>query len=133
MATTGTTRLRRTALLVGALATLGLAIWLFPTADPISPTGPTNSVPMVAAVPEDSPAGSAQTALDQVLGAGHSVVTASAVYGAGSSRRSTTYDPSRTAALSQSQATAPGYRASVTNNGVSSTVTGTSRARRSSE
>lgn len=108
-------------LLVGALIAICFGLWQFPA------TG-TTTTSALATIPVgdpavDSLAAPAQSALDQVLGVGHSVVTATATYGAASSRRTTTYDPRHVAVLDQSQVTTPGYRSSVTDNGVSSAVT----------
>jgi flagellar biosynthesis/type III secretory pathway M-ring protein FliF/YscJ len=64
--------------------------------------------------------------LDAILGPHHSVVSASATYSQPISRLVTSYDPRHVATLSQASATAPGYRSSVTNNGVGQTVTNSS-------
>ena len=116
------TRLRRTGLGVAALLALGLAILQFPA----SATGTVVPAPSrsTAPVATDSLVAPAQSALDQVLGAGHSVITASATYGTGSSRVSIQYG-TKAAILAQSTVSGPGYRASTTHNGVSGSVTDT--------
>lgn len=117
----GGRRARETGLLLGALIALGIAIWQFPTPGPGATVAATAGDPVGGSV--GGPAAPAQSALDQVLGAGHSVISASVTYGAPSSGQRITYDPKRVAVLSRSQVTAPGYQGSVTDNGVSRTVT----------
>ena len=112
-------------LLLGALMALGTAIWQFPNpgsvaADPVTTTGSAGGAGGLTANGLTAPA---QSALDQVLGAGRSVITALATHGPASSGRTTTYDPKHVVALDQSQVTALGFRGSVTDNGVSRTVT----------
>ena len=121
----GGRRARQTELLLAAAIALGIAIWQFPslgstTNAPVSATGSAHG-PTAGTI--DDLAAPAQSALDRVLGAGHSVITASATYSAASVKRSTTYDPKHVAVLEQSQVTAPGYQGSVTDNKVSQTVT----------
>jgi len=125
------TQVRTTALVAGTLTALGAAIWQLPTLDVASrATIFAAAVPSAAAIGArtDALSAPAQSALDQVLGPGHSLVTASATYGPASSRRSTTYDAKHVAALRQSRASASGYRATVVDNGVSSTVTDSTTA-----
>jgi hypothetical protein len=121
-------RVRQTGLLLATLIALGTAIWLFPSPGPVisdpaiapgSANGRTPATVSVLAAP-------AQSALDRILGPGRSVVTASATYGAASRGRSTVYDPRHVVVLEQSRITAPGYQGSVSDNGVSRTVTDSS-------
>ncbi len=65
----------------------------------------------------------AQAQLDQVFGAGHSRIVASATYTNASSSVSNTYSASGSAPLATSSVNAPGYSASVVQNGVGQTVT----------
>jgi flagellar biosynthesis/type III secretory pathway M-ring protein FliF/YscJ len=118
--------------MLGVLVAIGLAVLQFPTPATSGTPAIGPPVPAVAAGHTagtgDSLTVAAQSALDQILGPGHSVVAASADYGPGSSTLSSRYDPKRVAALSRSQSTGPGYQASVTDNGVSRTVTRSSSA-----
>jgi flagellar biosynthesis/type III secretory pathway M-ring protein FliF/YscJ len=125
MAVGGGVRMRAGGLLIGAVVAVVGAIWLLPAG---AVTG--GAAVSIAAVGQRTDALSepAQKALDRVLGAGHCLVTASATYGAASSRRTTSYDPRHGAALRQSRASSPGYQASVTDNGVSSTITDSTTA-----
>jgi flagellar M-ring protein FliF len=125
MAIGGGVRVRATGLLIGAMIALGAAVWQLPTG---AVTGGAAVSMGDAGERTDALSGPAQNALDHVLGAGHCLVTASATYGAASSRRTTTYDPRHGAALRQSKASSPGYQASVTDNGVSSTITDSTTA-----
>jgi flagellar M-ring protein FliF len=116
---------RRSALAVAALVALALAVLQFPTsstASASSAAGQSSATPAVT--DRQALSAPAQAQLDQVLGAGHSVITASAGYGTGSSQVTTRYDARHSAVLSQSTVSGPGYRAGTTTNGVSKTVTG---------
>jgi flagellar M-ring protein FliF len=110
---------RRAGLVVAVVLAIGYAIQQYPVSVPsaVSPTtGTTQATPDALAAP-------AQSALDQILGPDHAVVTASATYSQASSRTSTTYDPKHVAPLSQANSSSTGYTASVTNNAVSRAVT----------
>jgi flagellar M-ring protein FliF len=113
-------QLRQTVFLLAAAAALALAVAAFPTGPANAATG--GSGPRPESAPADTLSAPAQSVLDQVLGAGHSVVTASAVYGDASTTRSLSYAHRPAVVLDQSSVTAPGYRSSVTDNGVGSSV-----------
>jgi flagellar biosynthesis/type III secretory pathway M-ring protein FliF/YscJ len=110
--------IRRTGLGIAALIALGLAILQLPA----TATGTAIPAASAPAVAPDSLVAPAQSTLDQVLGTGHSLVTASATYGTGSHRVSVQYG-TKAAVLAQSTGSGPGYQGSTTNNGVSGTVT----------
>jgi flagellar M-ring protein FliF len=126
MAITRADRARQAGITLGVLIAVGFAIWQFPA--PSSTGAPANAAGSATAGATAALSAPAQSALDQILGPGHSVITASASYATASTRQSTTYDPKHVAVLNQSSTTQPGYQASVTDNGVSRTVTDTTTA-----
>src|SRR4051794_37156363 len=120
MAIGSRTPMRATGLVIGILVALTAAIWQLPArAITSAADGSAAAVSSGATAGQkpDALSAPAQSALDQVLGAGHCLVTASATYGAASSRHTTTYDPKHVAVLKQSRASSPGYRATVIDNG----------------
>jgi len=109
--------LRRAGLVLGALLALGYGVQQIP--------GPPAAAPVTAAGQTSANllAAPAQSALDQILGPGHSVVTAAATYRQASSKLTTSYAPQRSAVLAQAGVSAPGYTASTTQNGVGQVLT----------